>query len=274
MDIRIRNIQTMEDFEKVLQLDLKVWGGEPVPVHQTLTAAKNGGIVLGAFAKEQLVGFLYSFPGFKNGETYLCSHMMGIDADYRNQGIGAQLKLKQAEKALRLGYKMIRWTFDPLQSRNGYLNIAKLGAICSEYIENCYGEMNDGLNKNMPSDRFNVEWLIDHPYRKNRQTLFADVAVKSEGIVLGWKERKDGFPEAFEVENQHHHDSSYLFVPVPVFFQQLKEQDAALAFDWRLKIRAVFQPLFADGWAVVHVVRKQDEPVQYYVLCKRERLAL
>lgn len=274
MDIRIRKIQTMEDFEKVFQLDLKVWGGEPVPIHQTLTAAKNGGIVLGAFAKEQLIGFLYSFPGFKDGATYLCSHMMGVDSDYRNHGIGAQLKLKQAEEALEIGYKVIRWTFDPLQSRNGYLNITKLGAICSEYIENCYGEMKDGLNKNMPSDRFNVEWLLDQPYLKKRQALFADVELKPEAVMLDWKEREDGFPEAILVENQSNMDSSYRFVPVPVLFEQLKEADAELALDWRLKTRAVFQSLFADGWAVVHVVRKQDELVQYYVLCKREDLSL
>jgi predicted GNAT superfamily acetyltransferase len=273
VDIRIRNIQTMEDFEKVLQLELKVWGGDPVPVHQTLTVAKNGGIVLGAFAKEELIGFLYSFPGFKNNEIYLCSHTMGIHKDYRNRGIGARLKLKQAEEALELGYKLIRWTFDPLQSRNGYLNIAKLGAICSEYIENCYGEMKDDLNKNMPSDRFNVEWLLDHPYLQKRKALLADVKVEPAGIVLGWKEREDGFPEA-AAKNQPHPDSSYLFVPVPVNFEQLKESDAELALDWRLKTRTVFQSLFADDWAVVHVVRKQDEPVQYYILCKRAELSI
>lgn len=274
VDIKIRNIETLEDFEKVFQLDLKVWEGEPIPIHQTLTAAKNGGIVLGAFIKERLVGFLYSFPGFKNGEVYLCSHAMGVDPDYRSQGIGAQLKLKQAEVATELGYQAIRWTFDPLQSRNAYLNIAKLGAFCSEYIENCYGEINDRLNKNMPTDRFHVEWLTDHPYLEKRHTLFADVRVQSEGVVLGWKVRDDGFPEAIPVEKQKHLHSSYLFVPVPANFEQLKENDTDLALDWRFKTRAVFQPLFADGWAVVHVVRKQDEPVQYYVLCKRAEMNL
>ena len=65
MDLWIKRIETIDDFEKVYQLDLKVWGTEPVPVHQILTAAKNGGIVLGSFLEERLVGFLYSFAGFK-----------------------------------------------------------------------------------------------------------------------------------------------------------------------------------------------------------------
>ena len=172
IDISIKSIETIDDFEKVYQLDLKVWGTEPVPVHQIITAAKNSGIVLGSFLEERLVGFLYSFAGFKNGEVYLCSHQMGVDPEYRNHGIGAQLKLRQAEEALLLGYKKICWTFDPLQSRNGYLNIAKLGAICSNYIENCYGELNDGFNNNMTSGRFNVEWLIASPYLEKRQALF------------------------------------------------------------------------------------------------------
>ena len=274
MDLSIKRIETIDDFEKVYQLDLKVWGTEPVPVHQIITAAKNGGIVLGSFLEERLVGFLYSFAGFKNGEVYLCSHQMGVDPEYRNHGIGAQLKLRQAEEARLLGYKKICWTFDPLQSRNGYLNIAKLGAICSNYIENCYGELNDGFNKNMPSDRFNVEWLIDSPYLEKRQALFANIEVKSEGMVLDWRERDDGFPEAVSLDNRNDTDSTILFVPIPVNIQEMKNEDPGLALDWRLQTRTVFQRLFADGWAVVYIVRKPNKLIQYYVLLKRKELPL
>lgn len=274
MVITIKKIEKIEDFHKILELDLKVWGGEPIPVHQTLTAAKNGGIVLGAFEDEKLVGFLYSFAGFQDGEVHLCSHMMGIDPDYQNQGIGSRLKLAQAEEALKLGYKKIRWTYDPLESRNGYLNIAKLGAICSDYVENCYGDMQDGLNRNMPTDRFHVEWLIDDPHSVKRQELMGQVAVMADGLVLDWHMREDGLPEVLIRDENISSEAPFLFVPVPVTFQEMKEKDPELALDWRWKTRAVFQQLFTDGWAVVHVIREQEELCQYYVLCKRSDLNL
>lgn len=46
------------------------------------------------------------------------------------------------------------WTYDPLETVNGYLNLSKLGGVCTQYIENCYGEMPDILNAGLPSDRF------------------------------------------------------------------------------------------------------------------------
>lgn len=274
MNITIREIHDVEEFEKVQELDLKIWGAEPVPPHQTMTAAKNGGFVIGAFHSEKLVGFQYSFAGFKDGEVYLCSHMMGIDPDYRNQGIGSRLKQKQAEIALKLGYKKIRWTYDPLESRNGYLNLAKLGAVCSDYIENCYGEMKDGINAGMPSDRFNVEWYMDHPYLEERKSRFADLMITGSGLVLDWRQRDDGLPEPVAVTDKEFSNHRFLFVPIPVENHKLKESDSKLALDWRYKTREVFASLFSQGWAACHVIRKKEEPCQYYVLCRRSKLGI
>ncbi|WP_428909866.1 GNAT family N-acetyltransferase [Niallia sp. Krafla_26] len=272
MEISIRNLKDIEDFEKVQQLDLKIWGADPVPTHQTMTAAKNGGFVIGAFDGETCIGFQYSFAGFKDGEAYVCSHMMGIDPDYRNQGIGYRLKQEQAKIASELGYKKIRWTYDPLESRNGYLNLAKLGAICSDYVENCYGEMKDGLNAGMPSDRFNVEWYIDHPYLEERRSWFVELEVTPEGLALDWQQRPDGLPQAVEARNKDYSDVPYLFVPIPVDNHGLKKQNPELALDWRYKTREVFVSLFSQGWAACHVIRKKDEPCEYYVLCRRDEL--
>jgi predicted GNAT superfamily acetyltransferase len=274
MEITIKNINTIEDFEKVHELEIKIWGVDPVPTHQTMTAVKNGGIMLGAFEGEKLVGFQYSFAGFKDGEAYVCSHTLGVDPHYRNRGIGFILKQRQAEEALKLGYKKIRWTYDPLESRNGYLNIAKLGAICGDYIENCYGEMKDTLNNGMPSDRFHVEWYPDHPYLKERHEHFANLEVETSSLALQWKENETGLPCAVPVTNLDLSQASYLFVPIPVDFQKLKEVDHALALDWRLKTRNIFVSLFSKDWAVAHVIRKQNELCQHYVLCRRSELGL
>lgn len=94
--INIRELKTMNEMEQVQELERKVWGMDPVlPTHQTLTAVKNGGIIIGAFDGEKLVGFSYGFSGFQNGKSYLCSHMLGIDEAYRSQGIGEMLKRSQ-----------------------------------------------------------------------------------------------------------------------------------------------------------------------------------
>jgi predicted GNAT superfamily acetyltransferase len=276
MGILLKKIETLAELEKISNLERKVWMMNPIPLHQTLTVAKNGGVLIGAFDGEQLVGFVYSFPGYADGEVYLCSHMMGIDSAYQNQGIGYRLKMKQAEEGAKNGYQKIRWTYDPLESRNGYLNIAKLGAVCSDYIENCYGEMTDELNKGLPSDRLNVEWMINSPYLQQRNPLFAALSLHQEATLLDWKLRPNGYPQALrkEIPLRGISNSSCLFIPIPVDFQQIKQIDLDLAIDWRVQTREVILQSFADGWAIAHVIRFKEEPVQYYVLVKKETLAL
>ena len=156
----IRELTTLAEMEEVQVIEHKVWGMPPIPTHQTLTAVKNGGIMIGAYDGDKMVGFSYGFPGFKDGKIYLCSHMLGIDAAYRSQGIGERLKWKQREIAIAKGYDRMHWTYDPLETRNGYLNLTKLNGICDTYIENCYGEMDDEFNKVLPSDRFEVHWYL------------------------------------------------------------------------------------------------------------------
>jgi predicted GNAT superfamily acetyltransferase len=276
LNISYRKIETIEELQQMAHLEQRVWKASPIPLHQTLTAAKNGGIVIGAYEQERLVGFVYSFPGYRNGRVYLCSHMLGIDESFRNRGIGYMLKMKQAEEARKLGYNVIRWTYDPLESRNGYLNIVKLGAVCSEYIENCYGDMNDALNRRLPSDRFHVEWHIDSPYIEERKKIFSNFNGPIETKALRWKRRDDGEPEAIltHLDGAALRKEQAVFVPVPLNFQQLKERDHQLALDWRYKTREVFRALFQEGWTVAHAFRHDNEPVQYYVLVERTKLPL
>src|SRR5699024_4480105 len=115
-----------------------------------------------------------SFPGYQGKEVYLCSHMLGIDPAYRSQGIGEQLKWEQQRIAKQLGYQVITWTFDPLQTRNAYLNLTKLRGISSTYVENCYGTLNDGLNKGLPTDRLEVAWHIASSYVERKYTYPQD----------------------------------------------------------------------------------------------------
>jgi GNAT superfamily N-acetyltransferase len=118
-----------------------------VPLHIMLTIARNGGVVLGAFAQDRLVGFVLGFLGTSNRygaeapatvKLKHCSHQLGVLPEWQSRGVGYALKVAQREAVLNQGVRLITWTYDPLESKNARLNIAKLGAVCNTYIRD-YG---------------------------------------------------------------------------------------------------------------------------------------
>ncbi len=122
-----------------------------------------GGQTLGAFDGPRMVGFLLAVPGLKQGTPYLHSHMMGVLPEYRNLGIGRRLKLAQREEALSRGIRLIEWTFDPLELKNAFFNIERLGAIVRRYVLNQYGTTSSPLHGGLPTDRCVAEWHLDSP---------------------------------------------------------------------------------------------------------------
>jgi len=272
-DIRLKNLTSLDELKQVQELEEAVWGMPPIPVHQTLTAIKNGGVMIGALDGERLVGFNYGFPGFKNGEHYLCSHMMGIHKDYRKRGIGYALKMKQMEEARRLGYSIITWTFDPLESVNGYLNLTKLRGIAASFIENLYGDLDDDLNAGLETDRFQVEWWINSDYVRHSPEL----AIGDLHRVIDIKTDHRRLPKLsdFHLETlpQISEEEGWL-VPIPSTFQELKKKDVSLARDWRKKTRQIFQHLMSEGFVGVKVLREKDAVISDYVFVKRSLLRL
>lgn len=268
-NITTRKLETIEDMRLIQSLEKTVWGSESIPIHQTYTAVTNGGLMLGAFDGEKIIGFSYSFTGFANGKMYLCSHMLGIHPDYQLMGIGKRLKEEQRKFAVDMGYDLITWTFDPLESRNAYLNLSKLSGICNIYLENWYGEMEDGLNKGLPSDRFKIEWWIT-----------------SERVEESWVPTIDHFDRPFTVGSSKQGNpilewdeqdivttSAGIEIPIPENFQLIKKDEPQLALDWRLKIRKIFQTLFHEGYALVSVNRTKLG-VHYYQVVKRNTIPL
>jgi predicted GNAT superfamily acetyltransferase len=111
-----------------------------------------------------MIGFCFAIPGVKSGgRPYLHSHMLGVLPPYRNSGVGRRLKLMQREDALARGIHLIEWTFDPLELKNAFLNIEKLGAIVRRYYENQYGTTSSPLHGGLPTDRCVAEWWLDSP---------------------------------------------------------------------------------------------------------------
>lgn len=265
--IKIQELNTIAEMEQIQELELKVWGTETIPTHQTLTAVKNGGIIVGAYDGEQLIGFSYGFAGFRDGKSYVCSHMLGIDEAYRSQGIGEKLKRTQREIAIAKGFDRMHWTYDPLETRNGYLNLTKLNGICDTYVENCYGEMQDGFNQGLPSDRFELHWYLTSPYVVEAHLPTIEGAVALSTLIFN----EEGLP-VFVADMVQELNQSAFSIAVPKDFQTLKEASQELAMDWRLQTRAQFHRLFKAGYAAVRL--QPYETYNEYFFVKKESLAL
>lgn len=278
--LSIRLIDSIGELTEVRDLEKLIWGDDdPVPVSHAVTAVKNGGMVLGAYIGDQLIGFQYSFAGFNGQKTYLCSHTLGIHPNFRISGIGEKLKLAQRIEAIKKGYDLITWTFDPLETVNANLNMKKLGGICSTYIENCYGEMTDILNAGVPSDRFLVEWWIqdDHVIQKLSNHRWNQDHLLGHLNVIRSEINDDGFPVPVKVDCNLDQRSDRLFVPVPGGFQKIKDHDLDLAVLWRMKTRAAFIYYFQKGWKVIDFIKSESsnkddrDTVHYYVMQKKRR---
>jgi predicted GNAT superfamily acetyltransferase len=165
--IQIRTLSTTREFEEAVRLQRQIWGFdelEILPVRFFVVASGVGGQTFGAFEGERMVGFLLAIPGLKpGGKLYLHSHMTGVLEEYRNRGVGRMLKLRQREDALARGFDLVEWTFDPLELKNAWFNLERLGAVVRRYVLNQYGTTTSHLHAGLPTDRCVAEWWIRSP---------------------------------------------------------------------------------------------------------------
>ncbi len=171
--IEVRICHGLEELRTCVALQKEVWNfndAELVPLRMFVVAEKVGGQVMGAFDGDEMVGFALSIPGTRSGHLYLHSQMLAVREEHRNSGLGRRLKLLQRDEALARGIELIEWTFDPLEIKNAYLNIEKLGAIARRYNINQYGTTSSPLQGGLPSDRLIAEWWLKS---KRVETLLA-----------------------------------------------------------------------------------------------------
>ena len=285
-DLQIRLIDTPEEMRLVEGLQREVWPGsetDVVPLHMLITAVHNGGLVLGAFAKDKLVGFVFGFPGLENTpdgpRPKHCSHMMGIHPAFRDDGIGFALKRAQWQMVRHQDLDHITWTYDPLLSRNARLNIAKLGAVCTTYRRSEYGEMRDGLNAGLPSDRFQVDWWINTRRVESRLGKGARGALDlsqliGSGLHPFYSTHASSPTEDLPRPPKHvpPFEERLLLAEIPADFLDLKAKDSALACDWRFFTRELFESAFARDYIVTDYVfdMNQGSPRGLYVLTHGE----
>lgn len=270
-DWEIRRLETPDSLQEIEEIQAVIWPGdkhEIVPVHMFQAAINNGGLVLGAFSNNRMIGFLFGFPGLfsSHGEMKMkhCSHMLGVHPDWRDSGLGFALKCTQRQFVLSQGLNLITWTYDPLLSRNAYLNITKLGAVSNTYRRSEYGQMSDELNAGLDSDRFLVEWWLDScrvemslqsPRNHNKRLDYlSGVNVEIVPILEGLHP-----PGVFPNLNQ-----PIMLLEIPGDFLALKAKDFSLAQAWRQASRELFEFVFTNGYAVIDFFVESGH--SYYVL--------
>jgi predicted GNAT superfamily acetyltransferase len=182
--IEIRELSSEPELREAVALQKTIWGFEDadlLPFRMFVVATKIGGQLLGAFDAGRMIAFCVAIPGLKpDGKVYLHSHMLGVLPEFRNAGIGRQLKMRQRDDALVRSIDLIEWTFDPLDLKNAYFNVERLGAVVRRYVRNQYGVSSSVLHGGLPTDRCVAEWWIGRPREKvevvERIQVPADIA--------------------------------------------------------------------------------------------------
>lgn len=265
-------------------LQREVWPGSEtdiVPAHLLITAVHNGGLVLGAYDDDKLVGFVFGFPGMETTpdgpRLKHCSHMAGVLPSHRDRGLGFALKRAQWQMVRHQGLDHITWTYDLLLSRNARLNISRLGAVCSTYRRSEYGKMRDGLNAGLPSDRFQVDWWlnthrVERRLGKRPRPALSVSGLRRLGVHPSYPVRRaaDGLPRP--PEHVPGLEDQLLAAEIPADFAALKEADFALARDWRFFAREFFETAFSRGYIVTDFAwePRGEEPRGLYILTDGE----
>ena len=271
--ITIQPLTTFADCRRVAALERTIWGytdaEDVVPPPVLIVSIKRGGILLGAFDDAgEMKGFVYSIPALKHGRPTQWSHMLGVTPDARDAGLGLRLKLAQRETAMAMGIDLIEWTYDPLQTLNAYLNFVKLGVVVEEYEENIYGESSSPLHSGTPTDRFVAEWRLREPHVERRLASPSELLARDQSITRapvvnpsaeGGRWLRPGGADLTL-------DALRVLVEIPAGFSEMLASDSALALDWRLATRRIFQTYFARGYKAVDFFRARDRG--QYLLAK------
>src|SRR5579885_699755 len=247
--VLIRTCKGMEELDACVQVQIDVWGysdGDVITRRVFTVTQKIGGQVIGAFdvtdgkadTSETLIGFAMALPAVRNPrsfqdlghpqqqapEPYLHSHMLAVEPEYRNSGIGRRLKLAQREDAIARGFRLMEWTFDPLEIKNSFLNIHRLGAIVRRYTPNFYGVSSSRLQGGLPTDRLHAEWWMNSD--------------RVRAIVDG------NTPQPARVEQT-------ITVPREIYLLKSSSEYHARALEVQTRNRQLFLDAFAKGLAVI-----------------------
>ena len=252
--ITYRMMDSTDDMRQVEELQRVVWGMSTVDILSATTMrwiVHIGGLLIGAWDNDKLVGFSIGSVGKREGKWVFWSDMAGIHPDYQSQGIGYQLKLMQRIWACEQGYEEIRWTFDPMRRGNASFNFCKLGVISYLYHPSFYGVMQDNINKGLQADRLEVVWLTEVQQQRPSILPNAPFVVEFAGDTVQIQDS-----EAQQVRIQ-----------IPYYLDALKSDNLPLAMDWQQMVREAFMKYFKLGYQAVNFVKEQSGC--WYILHKK-----
>ena len=255
--IRYRLLTTADAIRPVEDLQREVWGFddvEVVPLHVLLTAARHGGLLLGAYDGTRLVGFSFGYRGVDvDGTPVLCSHLLAVAPTHRGRGVGRDLKWAQRSAAMEHGLPRIVWTFDPLEHGNARLNLDRLGGATNRYVPDLYGELRDELNAGLPTDRLEIVWELASERVARRAPEAggaagptggdAPVEVEAPGPLLD----PDG-PGGIVASTS---SAPRIRLRALADAQRVRREDTEAARAWRLHLRTTLRAAFADGYLLV-----------------------
>jgi chorismate synthase len=274
--IVMRNIGTLAEMRAVEELQKEVWGDEDVvPLTHLIAAREVGGILVGAFDGEVLVGFVYGFIGQEGAHAVIHSHMLAVKPGYRDQSLGYRLKLAQREQALSQGFERITWTFDPLQSRNAHLNFGRLGVVADSYRLNFYGaESPSALHRHIGTDRLWVTWLLKSERVRRRLEsgpTSEEPAPGMERPVTLVEADSTGAPVLKEMAKGLR--GAPALIEIPGDIGSLQQHDPGLAVRWREATRHAFTEALASAYIVEEFYRLDRNGLRLgaYLLRRAER---
>jgi predicted GNAT superfamily acetyltransferase len=267
----IRPFETLEDFKECVRFQEETWGdgfSERVPVAILKVSQRLGGIAAGAFDDDgTMVGFVFGMTGLQAEGVVHWSDMLAVRPGLQDTGLGARLKAYQRDTLLAMGITRVRWTFDPLESKNAHLNLNKLGAVAGEYVQDMYGQTDSPLHRGIGTDRFVPTWTLDSERVTARlvEGRTGPEAGADEGATRVFQVKSEGDLE-LPGEPDLSLDGSRLLVPIPTSIQMIKDVSLDAAVRWRRVTRSALSTYAERGYEARELYRR---PLgSEYLLCR------
>lgn len=239
--LSFRPVHTSSDAQELVHVLDEVWGGwtgaAGVQESMVIALAHAGNYTELAERDGKPVGAALGFFGQPLGQV-LHSHIVGVTPGAAGYGVGEEMKRRQKSWCLERSITTITWTFDPLISRNAYFNIAKLGAMPTDYLVDFYGELPDGRNAGQATDRMLISWNLAEESSRSPKPL------KPLRSVL--RADKHGAPAVDTLPR----DCRHVTLQVPRDIEQIRREDPALSHLWRTALRDSMLGLLRAGWKI------------------------
>ena len=280
-EVCLRTLRSVKEMSQLVELQRVIWGyGQPdrdfpYPARALFAVAESGGHVAGAFVNQIAVGFSVAWMGIDplSQKPYLHSQIMGVLEEYRDLGIGFHLKVYQRDFALQAALDLIKWTFDPMYSKNANLNVRKLGALIQTYQAHYYGEVQSHFSHGLATDRVWANWhiasqrveqrLANPPSLLEQKPPLVQVVTPAAQDEKGRKTLLDPLLGCSERE---------LLVEIPADFAAICEGNLSLAKDWQAKIGKIFQHYLSQGYLTADFLMVGGSPRSTFYLLTRDPL--